>query len=416
MENRSDEQFITDLRSALHYLYDPNQLRRSPLSVLFNVSGRVDSAAALQKILIEAIESLHPDDDELPQSRAWHIYDTLFFRYVRGADSSAVANQLGISDRQFRREQRTAIDTLAMKLWNQFNLGNSQPDQGSTIDIPPSTSQESLPSADIEWLKTLPIDKYCSVRHVLPTIFDLCRPLADQAGVNLVLPPDDSLPDTLAPTHLLRHSFLNLVGILIPRAAGGEVNVSVAAASNLVKVSIAGTGSIPRPALLSEKEKASLDMAQKLATAGRGSIVIEVGILSIQAELDLPVVEQVPVLVIDDNRDVVQLYQRYASGSRYTIIGIHDPTLAVNQAIQTRPKVILLDLMMPEVDGWEVLTRLKQEPRTSLIPTVICTILPQEALAHSLGASGFLQKPVMPEDFLLTLDRLTGCKDPNNNY
>ena len=57
------------------------------------------------------------------RSRAsWLVYDVLFFRYVRGYAREAVANQLGISDRQLSREQRTAIETLALCLLETYPL------------------------------------------------------------------------------------------------------------------------------------------------------------------------------------------------------------------------------------------------------------------------------------------------------
>ena len=58
-------------------------------------------------------------------------------------------------------------------------------------------------------------------------------------------------------------------------------------------------------------------------------------------------------------------------------------------------------------DGWKVLGRLRQHPDTSQIPVIVCTILPQEDLAFSLGASAYLRKPLKRADFLAALDRVT---------
>jgi CheY-like chemotaxis protein len=69
------------------------------------------------------------------------------------------------------------------------------------------------------------------------------------------------------------------------------------------------------------------------------------------------------------------------------------------------PQAILLDVMMPQVDGWKVLARLRQHPATEQIPVIVCTIMAQEELALALGAGGFLRKPVSRQDFLDALDR-----------
>jgi two-component system chemotaxis sensor kinase CheA len=115
----------------------------------------------------------------------------------------------------------------------------------------------------------------------------------------------------------------------------------------------------------------------------------------------------VPVVVIDDNPDSLQLFQRYAQGTPYQVTGIQDPTAALRLAEQTRPRIILLDVMMPEVDGWEMLTRLRQEAWAQNTAIIICSILPQADLALSLGADAFLGKPVLPQDFLNLLDQMS---------
>jgi CheY-like chemotaxis protein len=61
--------------------------------------------------------------------------------------------------------------------------------------------------------------------------------------------------------------------------------------------------------------------------------------------------------------------------------------------------------MMPEIDGWELLGKFRHHPQTGQIPIIVCTILSQKELALSLGASGFIHKPVTRQNLLLELDR-----------
>jgi len=124
------------------------------------------------------------------------------------------------------------------------------------------------------------------------------------------------------------------------------------------------------------------------------------------AERTQPVaVEQVPVLAIDDNADALQLLQRYTAGTRYRLVGTRDPHEALELAQRLAPQVVVLDVMMPQEDGWKVMSMLRQHPYTAHIPIVICTILAQEKLALSLGASAFLQKPVTRQAFLNVLEQ-----------
>ena len=64
-----------------------------------------------------------------------------------------------------------------------------------------------------------------------------------------------------------------------------------------------------------------------------------------------------------------------------------------------------MDLMMPGVDGWEVLNQIRENPLTNAIPVVVVSILPQESLALTLGANAFLQKPINQNDFLNLLNQ-----------
>jgi len=124
-----------------------------------------------------------------------------------------------------------------------------------------------------------------------------------------------------------------------------------------------------------------------------------------KAALTLPASEQLPVLVIDDNADTLQLLRRYAAGTRYCLYALQNPEQAMSLVEKHAPKIIVIDVMMPHIDGWKLLAQLRQHPLSEHIPILVCTILPQEEMALSLGASGFMQKPLTRQAFLDALDR-----------
>ena len=113
------------------------------------------------------------------------------------------------------------------------------------------------------------------------------------------------------------------------------------------------------------------------------------------------------MLVVDDNADTLQLFARYAVGTRYAVTGTREPGRALQLAEEVRPDIVVLDVMMPELDGWEMLARLREHPSTAQTSVIICTVLPQQPLALALGANPFLQKPVTREAFLAALDLQT---------
>ncbi len=414
MANLTFDQFVAQLRSALHPLYDPDELRRSPLASSFGIAGGFDSASALQRILTEAVEALQPPADEPPQSRAWRIYDALVYRYVRGFDRDVVADQLGISGRQLRREQRAALEVLADHLWRQYDLAakaaiTSPPGSAVQPALEPGDEAAAAPA----WLRDLPPEKPAALGQVLQATLDLARPLARQWQVRLESTLAEEASGVAVPQAALRHALLSILGVAIPHAQAGEVTIAVALAGGNIEVSVTSVAPAGHGSPLSEQEQASLDVARQLAGVAGGALALGRDNQPFGARLILPALHQIPVLVVDDNADILQLFGRYVSGTRYCLTGTRDPGQALRLAEELDPQVIVLDVMMPEVDGWELLAQLRREPATAEVAIVICTVLPQEALALALGADAFLQKPVSREALLATLGRLTEAQlDP----
>jgi PAS domain S-box-containing protein len=114
------------------------------------------------------------------------------------------------------------------------------------------------------------------------------------------------------------------------------------------------------------------------------------------------------ILAIDDDPQIISLYERYLQPKGFHVIGLSDPAKAAERVKQLKPFAITLDIMMPGYDGWQVLTDLKSSPETRDIPVVVCSILEDEEKGFSLGAADYLVKPVLEEDLLTSLDRLNG--------
>ncbi len=410
--NINIEQFITCLRSALHQLYEPDQLRRNPLADLFGVTGRVDASSALQKILLAEIEELRPDNQGGEQSSGWQTYDVLLFRYVRGNTREDVAHQLGISDRQLSREQRTAIETLAQRLWQRYRLDANLIDQTSSLpQRAAATDPFSLPeTVESRWIENLPAETPSVWKSVLLSVMDLLVALIHQNEVVLYYDPDENLPDLEVSLVALRLSLLNILGLMIPLAKKGELflNPSVAGQMLVIKTEFSCPVHLANLSPYPLEEHANIEVARQLIEQAGGKLTVITGVAQGNISFTLPAITKIPVLVIDDNADTLQLFQRYSQGSRYAVIGVQQPAEALQVAEKMHPRIILVDVMMPELDGWDLLTRFRQNPWFHNTAIIICSILPQEELARFLGANSFLQKPVLPQDFLRELDRQSG--------
>ncbi len=419
-QDLSYEQFVALLRSALHYLYDPVHLRRSPLVDLLGLAGEFDRAAALQRTLVAAIRDLKPPDDESPQSRAWRIYDTLSLHYVRQLGREAVANQLGISERQMRREQRLAIEALAQHLWRSPQLGAASGAAAADRPGAPGSSHAAAPAADLTGGlprgpdatgeqaagRATPPELRIPLAEALENVRGLASPLAQQLGVALDIYLTAGLVALPVSPMALRTILLTVLTIAIPRALNGAI--AMTAARRAEEIAIAVTSRDPQgpQGLLTDKDLARLATAQEQAAFYGARLEItdpRQGGLSVT--LLLPAPEQSIVLVVDDNADWLDLVQRYAAGSRYQVVTSHTPETACALAGKVQPSLIILDVMMHNVDGWQVLSELRHDPTTSHIPVVVCTVLPLEEMALALGANAFLQKPVSQQQFLQALAR-----------
>ena len=113
------------------------------------------------------------------------------------------------------------------------------------------------------------------------------------------------------------------------------------------------------------------------------------------------------ILLIDDDPDVHDLLQRALSRRGFRVESALDGASGLERAHDLMPDVILLDVLMPEMDGWSVLSALKQDRKVGHIPVVMVTMVDEQSLGFSLGATDYLTKPVEPARLTALLRRLS---------
>ncbi len=116
------------------------------------------------------------------------------------------------------------------------------------------------------------------------------------------------------------------------------------------------------------------------------------------------------VLIVEDDPQAAQLLKLYLESTECSVEVARDGEEGFSKARQLHPALITLDLLLPRVDGWDLLVRLKGDPGTREIPVVIVSIIDQPGKGFALGAADYLLKPVGREDLLHALRRvnLTG--------
>ena len=119
------------------------------------------------------------------------------------------------------------------------------------------------------------------------------------------------------------------------------------------------------------------------------------------------------VLVVEDDSRSADLLRVYLEDARFAVRVAADGEEGLRLAQALRPAAVLLDLLLPRLDGWDVLARLKSEPATATLPVVIVSMLDERGKAFALGAADYIVKPVAREDVLDALHRcITGRGAP----
>jgi DNA-binding response OmpR family regulator len=117
------------------------------------------------------------------------------------------------------------------------------------------------------------------------------------------------------------------------------------------------------------------------------------------------------IMIVDDERHIVETLSLAFEKRGYQVVGVSDATQCVSLADRERPDVIILDLMMPGMDGYEVFNRLGEEERVSRIPVVLLTAKPDEIyrrISEGLGAGLHLTKPFKPYAVVEQVERMLG--------
>ena len=120
---------------------------------------------------------------------------------------------------------------------------------------------------------------------------------------------------------------------------------------------------------------------------------------------------QVTILVVDDEPDVVTFLQRALESEGFAVIPAYDGLAALDIADTDKPDLILLDIMMPMMSGYDVCRQLKSNPQTKMIP-IICVTSAQSPdtrnKARDAGAQALLLKPFATEELIAQVRRQVG--------
>ena len=117
------------------------------------------------------------------------------------------------------------------------------------------------------------------------------------------------------------------------------------------------------------------------------------------------------ILIIDDDPTVRDLMKRQLERDGFGVLIAEDGPLGIKMAIEKQPDAVVLDILMPGMDGWSVLRTLKASKETANIPVIMASILDEKNRGFSLGAADYLSKPVERDRLISSIEKLIGSGD-----
>jgi CheY-like chemotaxis protein len=393
------DDFVGNVKLALANLYHLPQLQKvsqseSFINMMSIISkSREPSGQLLRRLLIETIERLNPGVGVFFRSPLGRLYNLMHLHYVERMTIQECLAELGISERQAYRDLKQGTETIAQMLWATLQSAQEPTPNRETVTL--QIAQVSSIHAEISRLhsnlKTIDISQL--IQHASNAIELLASQKLVEIDLHLV--PLWITTDPLIAQNVLVNLFSHAVSMAITRLS---ITLEVATTSiDIVFTWQPEIGTDPNPPI----EPNLYKLADQLHWTMQDAAETKEG----RIRLNL-MGQGSKVLIIDDNEGLIDLLARYLAELHCRVLTATDGQTGFNLALSTHPDVIILDVMMPNPSGWEVLQKIRNDPRTSELPVVICSIFNNPALAYALGASHVIVKPVQQEDILNALVQL----------
>ncbi|MHB1475516.1 MAG: response regulator [Dermatophilaceae bacterium] len=384
-----------EVHEALENLSNSVQLAQCAIVSAFpqlrSIAALNERARSLRALLLEAIEALGPHRPLPFGSVESRTYDVLTLHYIERMSVVTMAEELSLSRRQVHRDLREAEGQLTTLLASWVG----QPASEAVV----LGGNDAL-SEELAVFSSRPAEMRLGA--VLRDALAVVEGLAKTRGVE-VRQGSEGVDAVVVTDRAFLSQLLAQTLSLAVQSCGGSVTVLLREQADSGEVVLqfecaAAAGLVPRLESLSRMAAASTIACRYTASDGA------------PVEVVLAVRRGSPVrlLVIEDNPGAIELYRRYLASGNWHVTGLSDPRGAHDLVRSSHPDVVVLDVMMPHVDGWTVLRMLKQHPDTAGVPVIVCSIVEDPALALALGAEAYLAKPVSQAELITSLHRCLG--------
>jgi len=391
--------FVAQVRDAYAHLYDLAHLVRHDLTKLLSENEvRRGNGRELRSLLLATVERLRPAENVARSDRTWRPYLILTQRYVDGYSQEETMADLHISLRQLQREHRKGLLATAALLWPRWQASESD-----TFSKDDALEQE----VDRLGLQVRSVDLSEIVGSVLPS----AQALAQAHGVRLSLPSTCMAAAVRVDPALLRPGILSLINALVALAPEAiEIDWEVTPQQALLHLDL-----LPQIARSASVQQAleRIEAVRSLASAQGASIQVVIEAERLQGlTITLPTASGARVLIIDDNERVLQLFERYLCSDGIGSHGVCSAAEARAFLEREQPRLVVLDVMMRDVDGWQFLQELRSNADMDTVPIIVCSVMNEPELAAALGAQRFVKKPVARPQMLEAVQQVLAAYSP----
>ncbi|WP_228038429.1 PAS domain-containing protein [Nodosilinea sp. LEGE 06152] len=292
-----------------------------------------------------------------------------------------------------------------------------------------------------------------NVKQLCESSLSFVRQIAFSKNVGLSLESLRPIPDIAVDERRIRQVLINLLSNAVKfTPAGGQVTLTAevepqgpaSAVNNWLKLSVTDTGIGIAPDNIAKLFQPFVQIDSSLSRQYTGTglglalvrkiVELHGGSVSVTSEVDqgscftvtLPYLSETGldatvsptapaqpldanntcVLVIEDSVEAAGILARYLQEQGLDAIVCPSGDRVMQEAVQAQPALIILDILLPDRSGWDVLRQLKASPQTQAIPVIVVSVVDERSYGLSLGASDYLVKPITRQQLQQTLESL----------
>ncbi len=389
------EEFETQLLNTLNHLYDPGFELAGMMPRLLGIETTADIETARQ-VIKEHIENMRPPEDAPSAANSRKYYDLLNYRYIMLLSQEEASYKLGITSRHLRRFQHQAVHALSLHIWSKS--GMIKKESIETVEPPDNQLhlEEDQLYQELQILEKNSPGVMSNLSDSLSRAGVLARSLLNPAVKLDVETVEKTFSASVHPS-ILNQLLLTCLQQIGRLAQTGSIQLGAHQENGSATIFFQITPPIDCDSI------SFYPLPEILARLG-GNFSIQSEAKSTQMVLNIPSAQTINVLVVDDNPDIIHFYRRFLARTRYSITDLRDGSQVFTTIEKNHPDIMVLDVMLPDTDGWELLSQLKSLASSQDIPVIVCSVLGQKELALSFGAKVYLSKPVGRLEFIQALD------------